>query len=54
MKKPSAYNRETYSIKTVKIFIATLRGRTFGIVEEAQLLNLIEGCLAGAEKKQAQ
>ncbi len=47
MKKPSAYNRETYSKKTLWSFIASLR---LSAVHEAQLKNIIEGCLAAAEK----
>lgn len=47
MKKQSAYNRETYSKKTLWAFIADLR---LSVVQEAQLKNLIEGCLNAAEK----
>lgn len=45
--KVKAYNRETYSQKTLWTFIANLR---LSVVHEAQLKNLIEGCLAAAEK----
>ncbi len=47
MKKTSAYNRETYSKKTLWTFIADLR---LSAVHEAQLKNIIEGCLSAAEK----
>lgn len=47
MRKPSAYNRDTYSKKTLWSFIASLR---LSVVQEAQLKNIIEGCLAAAEK----
>lgn len=45
--KVKAYNRETYSQKTLWTFIANLR---LSVVHEAQLKSLIEGCLAAAEK----